>query len=54
VLILIDPLGGDLAAQNPRKDIAVIVRLRRINRHEPHSRFDKLPVKAIVRRLAAA
>ena len=53
MLVLVNPLGGDLAAQDAREDVALIVRPGRVDWHEPDSGFDKRPVKAIVRVEAA-
>ena len=46
--VLIDGLGRYLSAQDAREDVALIVKLGRVDWHEPDSGFDKRPVKAIV------
>ena len=48
VLVLIDSLRRNLAAQDPREDVAVVIGLGRVDRHDPDWLCDR-GVKAIVR-----
>src|SRR5687768_14766643 len=50
VLVLIDLLAGQLAAEDFREHVAVVIRLRRVDRHAFDCRGETAHVKAIVPR----